>query len=140
LLSSCLVDDEPAASWTDILALGPANAKGIENAAAIINKLRLADTTVGDYTRLHRAAHTAQHDVDASHYLGTVLTPVHRILRGIDDIPEISAIILQNSKIDDSNKATIIERFADIQLHDPALHVALAQADSVCAVCDHAGQ
>jgi hypothetical protein len=73
-LSSCLVDDDPTASWTALLALRPANAKGIENATATINKLRLADTTVGDYTRLHRAAHTALHDVDASHYHASVLT------------------------------------------------------------------
>jgi hypothetical protein len=53
------IDDDPAASWTALLALRPANDKANENAAATINKLRLADTTVGDYTRLHRAAHTA---------------------------------------------------------------------------------
>jgi hypothetical protein len=41
----------------------PANVKAIKNAAVIINKLRLADTTVGGYTRLHRAAHTALHDM-----------------------------------------------------------------------------
>jgi hypothetical protein len=138
-LSSCLVDDDPAASWTALLALRPANAKAIENAAATINKLRLADTTVGDYTRLHRAAHTALHDMDASHYHATVLAQMHRILRGIDDVPEMSAIVLQYSKIDGPTNATITEHFADIQQHAPAHHVALAQADSVCAVCDRAG-
>jgi hypothetical protein len=104
-----------------------------------INKLRLADTTVGDYTRLHRAAHTALHDMDASHYHATVLTQMHHILRGIDDIPEMSAVVLQYSKVDGPTNATITELFADIQQHAPAHHVALAQADSVCAVCDRAG-
>jgi hypothetical protein len=77
--------------------------------------------------------------MDASHYHATVLTQMHRILRGIDDIPEMSAIVLQYSKIDGPTNATITELFADIQQHAPAHHVALAQADSVCAVCDHAG-
>jgi hypothetical protein len=138
-LSSYLVDDDPAASWTALLALRPANAKAIENAAATINKLRLADITVGDDTRINRAAHTALHEMDASHYHATVLTQMHRILRGIDDIPEMSAIVLQYSKIDDPTNATIAELFADIQQHAPAHHVALAQADSVCAMCDRAG-
>jgi hypothetical protein len=55
-LSSCLVDDDPAASWTALLALRPAKAKAIENTSATIKKMRLADTTVGDYTRFHRTA------------------------------------------------------------------------------------
>jgi hypothetical protein len=93
-LSSSLVDDDPAASWTALCALRPANAKAIENAAATINKKRLSDITVGDCTRLNRAAHTALHDMDASHYHATVLKQMHRILRGIDDIPEMSAIVL----------------------------------------------
>jgi hypothetical protein len=104
--------------------------------AATINKLHLADTFVSDYTRLHRDAHTALHDMVASHYHATVLTHMHRILRGIDDIPEMSAIILQYSKIDEPTNATITELFADIQQHAPAHHVVVAQADSVCAVCD----
>jgi hypothetical protein len=104
--------------------------KAIENAAATINRLRHAETTVGDYTRLHRAAHTALHDMDASHYHATVLTQMHRILRGIDDIPEMSAIVLQYSKIDGPTNATITELFADIQQHAPTQYVALAQADS----------
>jgi hypothetical protein len=79
---------QAAASDDDILvvALRPANAKAIENAAATINKLRLADTTVGDYTRLHRAAHSALHDMKANHYHAAVLTQMHRILRGINYI------------------------------------------------------
>jgi hypothetical protein len=108
-LSRCLVDDDPAASWTALLALRPANAKAIENAVATINKLRLADTSVGDYTRLHRAAHTALHDMDATLCHATVLTQMHRILRGIDDIPEMSAIVLQYSKIDGPTNALITE-------------------------------
>jgi hypothetical protein len=138
-LSSCLVDNDPAASWTALLALRPANAKAIESTAATINKVRLTDTTVGDYTRLHRAAHTALHDMDANHYHAAALTQMHRILRGIDDIPELSAVVLQYSKIDDPNNATVTELFADIQQHAPSHHVALSQADSVCAVCDRAG-
>jgi hypothetical protein len=51
----------------------------------------------------------------------------------------MSAIVLQCSKIDDPNNATITELFADIQQHAPAHHIALAQADSVCAVCDRVG-
>jgi hypothetical protein len=91
--------------------LRPANAKAIENAAGTINKLRFVDTTVGDCMRVHRAAHTALHDMDASHYRSTVLTQMHRILRGIDDIPETSTIVLQYSKIDKPTNATIIELF-----------------------------
>jgi hypothetical protein len=60
-LSSCLVGDDTGASWTALLALRPANAKAIENAATTIKKLHLSDTAVGEYTRLHRAAHTALH-------------------------------------------------------------------------------
>jgi hypothetical protein len=138
-LSSYLVDGVPAASWTALLALRSANAKAIEDAAATIKKLRLADTTVGDNTRHHRAAHTAFLDMDASHYRAAVLTQILHILCGIDDIPEMSAIILQNSKIDDSTNVTIIELFADIQQHAPTHHVSLAQADILCAVCDRAG-
>jgi hypothetical protein len=67
--------------------------------------------------RLHRAAHTALHDMDASHYHATVLRQMHRILRGIDDIPEMSAVVLQYSKIDGPTNATITELFADIQQH-----------------------
>jgi hypothetical protein len=51
----------------------------------------------------------------------------------------MSAIVLQYSKIDNPINATITELFADIQQHAPAHHVALAQADIVCAVCDRAG-
>jgi hypothetical protein len=119
--------------------LRPANAKAIENAAATINKLRLSDTTVGDYTRLHRAAHIALHYMNVSHYHATVLMQMHSIRRGIDDIPEMSAIVLQYSKIDDPTNASITELCANIQQHPPAHHVGLAQADSVCAVCDRAG-
>jgi hypothetical protein len=82
-LSSCLVDNDPAASWDALLALRPANAKAIESTAATINKVRLTDTTVCDYTRLHRAAHTALHDVDANNYHAAVVTQIHRILLGI---------------------------------------------------------
>jgi hypothetical protein len=76
--------------------------------------------------------------MDASHYHATLLTQMQRILRGIDDIPEMSAIVLQYSKIDDLTNATITEHVADIQHYAPAHHVALAQADSVCAVFDRA--
>jgi hypothetical protein len=74
--------------------------------------------------------------MDGNHYHAAVLTQMHLILRGIDDIPEMSAIVLQCSKIDSPTNATVIEIFADIQQHAPAHHVPLAQADSVCAVCD----
>jgi hypothetical protein len=137
-LRSCLVDNDPAASWTALLALRPDNAKAIESTATTINKVHLTDTTVGDYTRLHLAAHTTLHDMDANHYHAAVLTHMHRILRGIDDIPELSAVVLQYSKIDDPTNATVTELFAEIQQHAPAHHVAIAQTDSVCAVCDRA--
>jgi hypothetical protein len=74
--------------------------QAIENAAAAVNKLCLADTTVDDYTRPRRVAHIALHDMDANHYHASVLTQMHRILRGIDDVPEMSAIVLQYSKIE----------------------------------------
>jgi hypothetical protein len=112
-LSSCLVDDDPAASWAALLALRPANAKAIETAAATINKLRLSGITVGDFTRIHRAAHTALHDMDAKHCHAAILTQMHRILRDIDDIPEMSAIVLQYSTIDDPANATVTELFAE---------------------------
>jgi hypothetical protein len=111
-LRSCLVDNDPAASWTALLALRPDNAKAIESTAATINKIRLTDTTVRDYTRLHLATHTTLHDMDANHYHAAVLTHMHRILRGIDDIPEMSAVVLQYSKIDDPTNATVTELFA----------------------------
>jgi hypothetical protein len=64
---------------------------------------------------------------------------MNRILRGIDDIPEVNAIVPQYSNTDDPTNEIVTEIFADIQQHAPAHHVALAQADSVCAVCDRAG-
>jgi hypothetical protein len=94
----CLIDDDPAASWNVLLTLRPANAKAIETAAATINKLRLADTTVGDYARLYRVAHTVLHDMDANHYHAAEQMQMHHILRGMDTMPEMSAIVLQYSK------------------------------------------
>jgi hypothetical protein len=76
--------------------------------------------------------------MDASHYHAAVLTQMHRILCGIDDIPVMSATVPQYSNMDDPTNENITELFADIQEHAPSHHVSLSQADSVCAVCDRA--
>jgi hypothetical protein len=89
----------------------PANTKAIETAAATINKLRLADTTVDDYTRLHRASHTFLH-IGANHYHAAAQTQMHPILRGIDETLNMSAVVLQCSNIDCPTNETVTELFA----------------------------
>jgi hypothetical protein len=137
-LATCLVANDPAATWAALKALRPAINKAIEDVARVIGALRLADNDVTEYISHHRAANTQRQDMAPDHHHVQVSTQLQRILQGAEGISELNAICLKYGDINDPTAAALTALFSDIRQHAPSHVAARVQANEqdVCAVCD----
>jgi hypothetical protein len=143
-LKCCINSDDTAGSLAALKDLHPSTAQAIEDAAEVINSLRLVDVDVAAYTAAHRAAHTQLGAISATHHHSQVSIHLRRIMKGVEGIPELAAVVLQYGNNDAPTADSVTALFADIRRFAPS-HITANNVrspdgyDDACAVCDRRG-
>jgi hypothetical protein len=75
---------------------------------------------VAAYTAAHRAAHTQLGAMSATHHHSQVSIQLRRIMKGVEGIPELAAVVLQYGNTDAPTAASVTALFADIRRFSPS--------------------